>query len=88
MYYAASHDCIGPSLRKEPSEWLNLLEVLTELAALIERGLTEADRIHGGRNHPRKAAAIGANILVCWLPLRLACGAPKWSRSAAFLNLC
>lgn len=49
--------------RSETPEWLNLLEVLNEPAALIEKALTAVDRIQRGMRQPRKAAAIGTNLL-------------------------
>lgn len=60
---AASHDRPGPSLRAEPSEWLNLLEALTEPAAFIDKGLAELDRIQGGLRQPRRGAVVGTNML-------------------------
>jgi hypothetical protein len=58
--------------RSETSEWLNLLNVLNEPAALIERALTAVDRIQRGMRLPLKAAAIGTNLpgLLATLALR------------------
>ncbi len=48
-------DRVEPT-RTEPFEWLNLLDVVTEPAALIERALTEVDSIQRcGMRQPRKA---------------------------------
>jgi glucose 1-dehydrogenase len=60
---AASRDRLGPSLRAEPSEWLKLLDGLTEPAAFIDKGLAEIDRIQGELRQPRRGAVVGTNML-------------------------
>ena len=60
---AASHDRLRPSLRPEPSEWVNLLEVLTEPAAFIDKGLAELDCTQGGLRQPCRGAVVGTNML-------------------------
>jgi hypothetical protein len=59
--------------RSETPEWLNLLKVLSEPAAFIERALTAVDRIQRGMRQPRNTAAIGTNLpgLLATLALRL-----------------
>jgi glucose 1-dehydrogenase len=61
-------------LERECFEWLELLDVLTEPAALIEGALAEVDRIQRcGMRQPRKTAVVGTNKLglLATLALRL-----------------
>jgi glucose 1-dehydrogenase len=59
--------------RTETSEWLNLLEVLNEPAALLERALTAVDWIQRGMRPARKAEVIGTDLLglIATLALRV-----------------
>lgn len=63
-----------PLARAELVAWRNLLTVLTEPAALVERGLSEADSLQRAvKRQPRKAAVAGTGVsaLLATLLLRL-----------------